>query len=172
MYMDKRGENGGRGTESRWRTFYGQPLNGSIGEAVEQEIRKLRNEGFSFKICIGTDSQRLGDKILFATALVFTIRGNGGYMFVKKIQDLNRYPLKERLMMEIGYSIGVAYELESLIRSYGVELEIHADINANPRFPSSVSFKDAMGYITGMGYRFVHKPDSFAASSCADIFCH
>lgn len=171
--MDKRGEHASDiRAGSGWRTFYGSPLSGSISDVVEHEIKKLRSEGRSFKICIGTDSQKTGNRLLFATALVFTVKGNGGYMFIKKMQDQNRYPLKERLMMEIAYSIGVAFELESLIRSYGVELEIHADINANPRFPSSNSLKDAMGYINGMGYRFVHKPDSFAASSCADIFCH
>ena len=53
-----------------------------------------------------------------------------------------------------------------------VELEVHADINTDPAFKSNVAFKDAMGYILGMGYVFKAKPHAFASSYCADRLVH
>ena len=53
-----------------------------------------------------------------------------------------------------------------------VELEVHADINTDPSFKSSVALKEAMGYILGMGYAFKAKPEAFASSSCANKMVH
>jgi len=51
---------------------------------------------------------------------------------------------------------------------YGVDMEVHADINTNPSFKSNDALKEAMGYILGMGFAFRAKPDAFASSSCAN----
>lgn len=143
-----------------------------IGLVLENRVLSLRDEGREIKICIGTDSQKNGSGIKFATALVFVVKGNGGFMYVRKRRDFTPYALRERMMMEIAYSIETAYEIEPVIRRLGLEMEIHADINKNPKFPSHASYHEAMGYIKSMGYTFVSKPDAFAASGCADIFCH
>lgn len=155
-----------------WLTFQGEPVNRDIREVVEDKTLSLRDEGREIKICIGTDSQKIGSGTRFATALVFVVKGNGGFMYVRKRRDFTPYALRERMMLEIAYSIETAYEIEPIIKKLGLEMEIHADINQNPRFPSHASYNEAMGYIKSMGYTFVAKPDAFAASGCADIFCH
>ena len=147
-------------------------MNRDIREIVEDRTRSLRGEGREIKICIGTDSQKIGSGTRFATALVFVVKGNGGFMYVRKRRDFTPYALRERMMLEIAYSIETAYEIDPVIRKLGLEMEIHADINQNPRIPSHASYNEAMGYIKSMGYTFVAKPDAFAASGCADIFCH
>lgn len=155
-----------------WLTFQGQPVEKDIRDIVEDRTLLLRGEGRDLKICIGTDSQKTTSGTKFATALVFVVKGNGGFMYVRKRRDFTPYALRERMMLEIAYSIETAYEIEPIIRKLGLEMEIHADINQNPRFPSHASYNEAMGYIKSMGYTFVAKPDAFAASGCADIFCH
>ena len=70
--------------------------------------------------------------------------------------------------MEVAKSIEVAYELCNLFTMYGVELEVHADINTNSQFKSNDSLKEAMGYILGMGFAFRAKPNAFASSNCAN----
>ena len=70
--------------------------------------------------------------------------------------------------MEVNKSIVVAYELSSVFSRYGVDMEVHADINTNPNFKSNDALKEAMGYIVGMGFAFKAKPDAFASSSCAN----
>lgn len=155
-----------------WLTFQGEPVHEDIGLLLENRVISLRGEGRDIKICIGTDSQKIGNGTRFATAIVFVVKGNGGFMYVRKRRNQVPYALRERMMTEIAYSIETAYELEPVIRRLGLEMEIHADINQNPKFPSHASYHEAMGYIKSMGYTFVSKPDAFAASECADIFCH
>jgi hypothetical protein len=51
---------------------------------------------------------------------------------------------------------------------YEVPLEIHADINPDPKHESNKALQQAVGYILGMGYEFKVKPESYCASHCAD----
>ena len=76
--------------------------------------------------------------------------------------------LKERMILEVGKSVEVAYSLCDLFDKYDVEMEVHADINTDPSFKSNVALREAMGYILGMGFVFKAKPDAFASSACAD----
>lgn len=49
------------------------------------------------------------------------------------------------------------------------EVEIHLDINQNEVHNSSLVLKEAVGYVLGMtGLNAKVKPESFAASVCAD----
>jgi len=72
------------------------------------------------------------------------------------------------MIAEVSKSIQVAYELCDLLDKYGVELEVHADINTDPNFKSNVALKEATGYILSMGFEFKAKPHAFASSCCAD----
>ena len=76
--------------------------------------------------------------------------------------------IKERMILEVAKSVEVAYSMCVLLDQYNVELEVHADINTDPSFQSNKALKEAMGYILGMGFVFIAKPDAFASSYCAD----
>jgi hypothetical protein len=76
------------------------------------------------------------------------------------------------MLVEVAKSIEIAYELCPLFIEYGVDMEVHADINTNPHFKSNDALKEAMGYILGMGFAFKAKPDAFASSCCADKMCN
>lgn len=76
--------------------------------------------------------------------------------------------IKERMLMEVHKSIEAAYELCNIFSRYGVDMEVHADINTNPSFKSNDALKEAMGYIVGMGFAFRAKPEAFASSNCAN----
>lgn len=153
-----------------WKTFYGSSIQEPIKDAVEKKLLELKDTGYNIKVCIGSDSMVYGNEVQFATAIVFVIIGNGGCMYVKKQKELRKIPLKERMLLEIGHSVEIAYELDPILKKLAVPMEIHADINKDPRFPSHHSLKEAMGYIQSMGYAFVAKPDAFASSVCADRF--
>lgn len=153
-----------------WRTFYGLPIEEPIHEAVEKQILNFQAQGKKLRICIGTDSMMRGQKINFATAIVFIVVGNGGFMYIQKRKEHRKMTLRERMMIEIGYSLEIAYSLDTVLKKYNIPLEVHADINQDPKYPSNQSFQEAMGYIKSMGYQFVSKPDAFASSVCADRF--
>ncbi len=151
-----------------WRKFNGEPIELPIKTAVEKAIQKETEEGNKLKVCIGTDSQVKGKDTEFATVIVFLREGRGGFMFIHNEKTLQKYSIKESMLVEVAKSIEIAYELCNLFTEYDVDMEVHADINTNPHFRSNEALREAMGYILGMGFAFKAKPEAFASSCCAD----
>jgi uncharacterized protein len=156
----------------RWRKFNGETIDLPIYDAVETAIKREVTAGNKLKVCIGTDSQVKGHETEFATVIVFLREGHGGFMFIHNEKTTYRYSIKERMLVEVAKSIEIAYELCNLFSLYGVEMEVHADINTSPNFKSNDALKEAMGYILGMGFAFKAKPEAFASSSCANKMCN
>ncbi|MBL0309089.1 MAG: hypothetical protein IPP77_05245 [Bacteroidetes bacterium] len=153
---------------SKWRRLDGLKIEQPIAEAVEVALLRERAVGYNIKVCIGTDSQVRGLETEFATVIVLLRKGRGGFMFINNDKTKNKMSLKERLLIEVSRSIDIAYNLCPLFDKYGTELEVHADINTNPRFGSNAALSEAMGYILSMGFTFKAKPDAPAASCCAN----
>ncbi|MCC7244839.1 MAG: hypothetical protein IT269_04105 [Saprospiraceae bacterium] len=151
-----------------WRRLNGQKIDQPLLKAVEETIRREKADGFKLKVCIGTDSQVIGEEVHFATVIVFLREKRGGFMFISNDKSARKMSLRERMILEVGRSVEVAYQLCALLDQYDVALEVHADINTDPAFESNTALKEATGYILGMGFVFKAKPDAFASSSCAD----
>ena len=156
----------------KWRRLNGDRIERPILEAIEETLIREIKAGHKLKVCIGTDSQSKGGIIDFATVIVFLREGKGGFMYITDMQKKDTMSLKERMIIEVSYSVQVAYSMCDLLDRYNIELEVHADINTDPTFKSNVALKEAMGYILGMGFQFKAKPDSFASSTCADRIVH
>ena len=154
--------------KSKWRKLDGARIDLHIMDAVENALIKEKELGNQIKVCIGTDSQVRGLETEFATVIVILRKGRGGFMFINNDKTKNKMSLKERLLIEVSRSIDIAYFLCPLFDKYGTELEVHADINTNPRFGSNTALTEAMGYILSMGFTFKAKPDAVAASCCAN----
>lgn len=154
--------------KAKWRKLDGTRIDRSIHEALEKTLVQERSQGNQIKVCIGTDSQVRGSETEFATVIVVLRKGRGGFMFINNEKTLQKMTLKERLLTEVSRSIEIAYALCPLFDKYSTELEVHADINTNPRFGSHTALSEAMGYILSMGFTFKAKPDAHAASCCAN----
>ena len=153
-----------------WRRLNGQKIEEPLLSAVESTIQREIQDGNRLKVCIGTDSQVIGDDVHFATVIVFLREKRGGFMFISNHKTERKMTLRERMILEVGRSVEVAYALCALLDLYDIELEVHADINTDPSFESNTALKEAMGYILSMGFVFKAKPDAFASASCADKF--
>ncbi len=158
-------------TDMKWRRFDGRRINTPIAEAVRLTLEREAAAGHRLKVCIGTDSQVRGKSVEFATVIVFLREKKGGFMFIANYKSKQKMSLRERMILEVGRSVEIAYHLCNLLDEHKVELEVHADINTDPHFKSNVALKEAMGYILGMGFVFKAKPNAFASSSCADKVC-
>ena len=158
--------------EMHWRRFNGVRLQGDILENIERTIVREREAGHRLKVCIGTDSQKRGSRIEFATVIVFVREKKGGFMFITNYRERAPMGIKERMILEVGRSVEIAYAMCDLLTKYDVELEVHADINTDPSFKSNKALNEAMGYILGMGFVFKAKPEAFASSYCADKVVH
>ena len=152
----------------QWRKLNGDKISGPIEDEVRRIIVEEKEKGNVLKACIGTDSQVKGKETEFATVIVFVRKGKGGFMFIHNEITLQKMGIKERMLMEVAKSIDIAYSLCRIFTLYNIEMEVHADINTDPNFKSHDAFKEAMGYIMGMGFVFRAKPHAFASSSCAN----
>ncbi len=158
-------------TEMKWRRLDGRSIDLPIAEAVRTTLVREQEAGHKLKVCIGTDSQVRGKLTEFATVIVFLREKKGGFMFITNYKSEQKMSIRERMILEVGRSVEIAYALCNLLDEHKVELEVHADINTDPSFKSNVALKEAMGYILGMGFVFKAKPNAFASSACADKVC-
>lgn len=167
-----------------------------IEEPIVDYLEKLFDEqlakNYMFKVSIGTDSQKISKTLYkFATVILITstedlgggvIWGRGGMIvsatythdFMKKEMDgkkRDKELVNERMVFEVGKSIEVATQIAELLDLYEIKMEIHADINPDPKHESNKALQSAVGYILGMGYDFKIKPDAWAASTAADNKC-
>ena len=154
--------------QQQWRKLSGERIKIAIAEEVHNVLMREKEMGYELKVCIGTDSQVKSKVIEFATVIVFIRKGKGGFMYIHNEITKQKMSIKQRMLMEVGKSIEVAYALCNIFSRYSVDMEVHADINTNPSFKSNDALKEAMGYIMGMGFVFKAKPEAFASSSCAN----
>jgi len=152
----------------QWRKLNGQRIEQPLLTVVEETIRRETAEGYKLKVCIGTDSQVIGSEVHFASVIVFLREKRGGFMYISNDKSQRKMTIRERMILEVGRSVEVAYSLCELLDKHDVALEVHADINTDPTFESNTALKEAMGYILSMGFVFKAKPDAFASSCCAD----
>ncbi len=151
-----------------WKRYNGTEIKEEITEEIERTITSEIKIGHQLSICVGTDSQVKGDQTEFATVIVFLRKRQGGFMFINKEKSSQKMSLKERMIQEVSKSVTIAYSIAPVLEKYNINLEVHADINEDPGHKSHVAFRDAMGYILGMGFEFKAKPNAFASSYCAD----
>jgi uncharacterized protein len=154
--------------QQQWRKLNGERIKIPITDEVANVLMREREAGYELKVCIGTDSQVKSKVTEFATVIVFIRKGKGGFMYIHNEVTKQKMSIKQRMLMEVGKSIEVAYALCNIFSRYSVDMEVHADINTNPNFKSNDALKEAMGYIVGMGFAFKAKPEAFASSSCAN----
>jgi len=154
--------------QQQWRKLSGEKIKIPIADEVDKVLIREREMGHELKVCIGTDSQVKSKVTEFATVIVFIRKGKGGFMYIHNEIAQQKMSIKQRMLMEVGKSIEVAYALCNIFSRYSVDMEVHADINTNPNFKSNDALKEAMGYIVGMGFAFKAKPEAFASSSCAN----
>ncbi len=171
-------------TDMKWERN-GKLINEPLIEYLERIFDEEIAKNHKLEVWIGTDSFNRGGggNYHFATAIVVRMTEDLGGVTVgrcgmiiyakysKSFKAMKKAGVNERMVYEVGKSVGVAYELAPLLDLYEVPLEIHADINANPMHESNKALSEAVGYILGMGYQFKIKPEALAASYAADRMC-
>ena len=156
------------GIDYNWRRLNGDRISRPLKQSVIATINEETSKGHKLRVCIGSDSLDRAGVVEFATVIVFLREKKGGFMFISNDKLRQRMTVRERMIAEVSRSVEIAYSLCDLLNEYDIALEVHADINTDPCFKSHAALKEAMGYITSMGFVFKAKPDAFASSSCAD----
>ena len=133
----------------------------------------ILNSSESSSVYIGADSirfkKRNGDWYAkYSTVIILHVDSkHGAKIFHKSVEMRDYGNLRQRLITEAGFAIEAASEIVDVIGNR--HMEIHLDINPNPKHKSSIAVKEALGYVKGTtGLDAVIKPHSFAATHAAD----
>ncbi|NBP64477.1 MAG: hypothetical protein EBU66_07435 [Bacteroidetes bacterium] len=133
----------------------------------------ILNSSESSSVYIGADSirfkKRNGDWYAkYSTVIILHVDSkHGAKIFHKSVEMRDYGNLRQRLITEAGFAIEAASEIVDVIGNR--HMEIHLDINPNPKHKSNIAVKEALGYVKGTtGLDAVIKPHSFAATHAAD----
>lgn len=150
---------------------------------IEELVDLLYSLDSSTKIYIGTDSVRFKKDgrwfAKYASVCVVHMNGKNGCRVFKHRSIEQDYDLKKnrpslRLMNEVIKSCELYAQLAPFIDEFDVE--IHCDVNIDPKFGSNCVATQAAGYVLGVTglheNQIKLKPDAFAASFGADHYAH
>lgn len=150
---------------------------------IEELIDLLYTLDDNTKIYIGTDSVRFKSKgrwfAKYATVCIVHKNGKHGCkMFVARSTepdyDLKKNKPSMRMMNEVMKTCELYTQLAPFIDCY--EVEIHLDINLDPKYGSNCAATQAAGYVLGITglpeSQIKFKPSALSASFGADHAAH
>jgi uncharacterized protein len=123
-------------------------------------------------VYIGADSIRFKKKGVwhakYSTVIIVHMDSKKGCKLFHESIDMPDYGnLKQRLLTEVQFAVQAASEVIDVLGDR--HMEIHLDINPNPKHKSNVAVKEALGWVKGsLGMDAKIKPASFAATHAAD----
>lgn len=126
-----------------------------------------------FNIYIGSDSQAVSDKYVFAVAICVhhPVKRNGVcYFWQRKKYDRKAFPiLVKRLLHEATLSV----EAAMMVRNHcpSSQIELHFDVASKKIYKSNRYVEYITSYARGCGFNYQIKPYSWAASGAADGHC-
>jgi predicted RNase H-related nuclease YkuK (DUF458 family) len=140
---------------------------------IEEAKQAILDSSPHSSVYIGCDSIRHANKkgqwfAKYSTVIIVHMDSKHGCKIFHNSVDLPDFGnLKQRLMNEVNYAIGAATEILDVLGDR--HMEVHLDINPNPKHKSNVAVKEALGWVKGsLGIDAKIKPESFAATHAAD----
>jgi uncharacterized protein len=147
---------------------------------IEDLVDLLVTLDANTKVYLGCDSvryiKRRSSYARYATVAIVHKNGNNGcrifsHRSTEPDYDLKKNRPKMRMMNEVMKVCALYIQLAPFIDEFDVE--IHLDVNTDPKHGSNCAATEAAGYVLGMtGIHAKLKPDSFAASYGADAFAN
>ncbi len=146
--------------DKKWMTLAKAPV-----EDILQTVADLDAQSHCV-IHIGTDAQKHGKYMDYATAISVLKPGHGGRAFICKTRKPRIDSLQHKLFTEVGLSWEIAVHLCE--RLGGEQIHVHVDANTNIKWDSAKYHQALAGMVTGYGFKAVLKPDAWCASHVAD----
>ena len=144
---------------------------------IEDLVDLLVTLDSNTKVYLGCDSVRYLKRgsscARYATVAIVHKNGNNGcrifsHRSTEPDYDLKKNRPKMRMMNEVMKVCTLYNQIAPFIDEFDVE--IHLDVNTDPKYGSNCAATEAAGYVLGMtGIHAKLKPNSFAASYGADV---
>ena len=142
-------------------------INGEIIDPLSHTLKVLKNSPYS-QIHIGSDSQNVGKKTKYVTAIAYRFGSRGVHYIISKKDEIIIDDIWKRLWKEAEMSIEVA---EWLSNQINVKIEIDMDYNNDEKFISNKLISAAKGWPNSLGYKVNVKPHNQIATKAADHHC-
>lgn len=149
-------------------------------EQIEEIVNLLLTLSPDTKVYLGCDSVRFNRNnrwyARYATVAIIHMNGKNGCRIFNSISvepdyDLKKNRPKMRMMNEVEKVCALYNQLAPFIDEF--DIEIHLDINTDPKHGSNCAATEAAGFVLGMtGVEPKLKPESWAASFGADAVVH
>lgn len=138
----------------------------------EEAKRAILESSPHSSVYVGCDSIRFKKNGMwhakYSTVIILHMDSRNGCKLFHESTDMPDYGnLKQRLLTEVQFAVMAASEIIDVLGDR--HMEIHLDINPNPKHKSNVAVKEALGWVRGsLGLEAKIKPASFAATHAAD----
>lgn len=142
-------------------------VHGKIIDPLNHTLKVLKNSPYS-QIHIGSDSQNVGKKTIYVTAIAYRFGSRGVHYIISKKSEMIIDDIWKRLWKEAEMSIEVA---EWLSNQINVKIEIDMDYNSDEKFISNKLISAAKGWANSLGYKVNVKPNNQIATKAADHHC-
>jgi predicted RNase H-related nuclease YkuK (DUF458 family) len=139
---------------------------------IEEAKQAILDSSPQSSVYIGCDSIRFRKNKMwyakYSTVIIVHMDSKHGCKLFHESVDMPDFGnLKQRLLNEVQMAVMAATEIVDVLGER--HMEIHLDINPNPKHKSSVAVKEALGWVKGsLGLDAKVKPASFAATHAAD----
>lgn len=138
----------------------------------EEAKQAILNSSPQSSVYIGCDSIRYKKKgdwyAKYSTVVIVHMDSKKGCKLFHNSVDMRDFGnLKQRLMTEVQLAVDAATAILDVLGER--HMELHLDINPNPKHKSNVAVKEALGWVKGsLNIDAKIKPASFAATHAAD----
>ena len=139
---------------------------------IEEAKQAIFDSSQESSVYIGCDSIRFRKNkqwyAKYSTVVIVHMDSKKGCRLFHESVDMPDYGnLKQRLLTEVQHAVAAATEIIEVLGDR--HMEIHLDINPNPKHKSSIAVKEALGWVKGsLGIDAKIKPSAFAATHAAD----
>jgi predicted RNase H-related nuclease YkuK (DUF458 family) len=136
-------------------------------------IEAIKRSSPESAVYIGCDSVRSKVKgmnrwqAVYSSVIVLHHPRDGCNIFSHDVIEEDYGNIKTRMLNEVNHATQTALAVIDYLD--GRRMEIHLDINTDPKYKSSVAVKEAIGWVRGMFMQDpILKPDAWAASYVGD----
>jgi predicted RNase H-related nuclease YkuK (DUF458 family) len=135
----------------KFKTLYGEPI-----EDIISYIKNYITTRENVEILVGCDSQCYRNtKTVYGTVVALYTKGKGAHVLCLKESTNIERTTAVRLLNEVWKSV----EIAEYLKNNGLPKPswIDVDLNPDPKYKSNSVLRQAVGLITGMGYKVRYK---------------
>lgn len=153
---------------------YGELEMSGVANCIKSYYDSMKTYESGIHITIGTDSQNFNyTKEVNVIAVV--CEGHGGIFFYKISARDRISDVRLKLRTETGDSLTIADELLAILEQdaysevfLNTTFSIHIDAGRSDHGKTKELIPELIGWVKGLGYEAIIKPDSYTASGIAD----